>query len=76
MMSSLMISDSQLSDFFDIGLEGIATETMRPERGMGRLLHDAQQVMGLGVWRVYVHSFHFHMLLLFFYNIYTGFLLS
>lgn len=47
MMSSLMISDSHPSDFFDIGPEGIATETMRHERGMRRWLHDAQ-AMGLG----------------------------
>lgn len=43
-----MISDSHPSDFFDIGPEGIATETMRHERGMRRWLHDAQRVMGLG----------------------------
>lgn len=36
MTSSLMISDSHPSDFFDIGPEGIATETMRHERGKRR----------------------------------------
>lgn len=42
-----MTSDSHPSDFFDIGPEGIATETMRYKRGM-RWLQDTRQVMGLG----------------------------